>query len=339
MIIKTNNNPIQSLSELIEFATLLSKSELIPSGYKGKPENILTAIQLGQEIGLKPLQSLQSIYVVNGKPTLYGDAMIALVRNHPDFEDIKEWQEGDTAYCEVKRKGQTPCLRQFSMEDARLAGLTTRNPVWKAYPKRMLQMKARGFALRDSFPDALSGLITIEEAIDYPKKKESIDLTPAPISLLPEEEAMEIFNDYIGDMQHADTIEELQTIYCNAMDNPIAILTEEQKQILIETAKARKSQLSSSKKSDAPIALLPKEDIDEIVDKAIKRIEAAFEVKELEEIYRDTIAYGISEEQKQALIETAKAKKNIILAKREAREDDIRDGIPAHLVCFEEGDY
>jgi len=246
MIIETKNNPIQSLGELIEFATLLSKSDLVPSGYKGKPENILTAIQLGQEIGLKPLQSLQSIYVVNGKPTLYGDAMIALVRSHPDFEDIKEWQEEDIAYCEIKRKGQTPCVRQFSMDEARSAGLINRNPVWKAYPKRMLQMKARGYALRDCFPDALSGLITIEEAVDYPKKQNTIDTIPEPISLLPLEAIDEIVNEAIEEMKKTFTVEELEAIYRNTIAYGV---TDQQKQALIETAKEIKILLTKEEPS------------------------------------------------------------------------------------------
>ena len=47
------------------------------------------------------------------------------------------------------------------------AGLWAKSGPWTQYPKRMMQMRARGFALRDKFADALGGLITVEEAQDY----------------------------------------------------------------------------------------------------------------------------------------------------------------------------
>ena len=74
------------------------------------------------------------------------------------------------------------------MEDAKLAGLTTRSPVWKSYPKRMLQMRARGFALRDQFADALKGLSSAEEVRDYDIKKSSKNITPKE-EFIPADEA------------------------------------------------------------------------------------------------------------------------------------------------------
>jgi len=70
--------------------------------------------------------------------------------------------------------------RTFSVKDARLAGLMNKAGPWKQYPKRMLQMRARGFAIRDAFPDALKGVITYEEASDLGSEGGSIkDITPA----------------------------------------------------------------------------------------------------------------------------------------------------------------
>ena len=54
------------------------------------------------------------------------------------------------------------------MADAKRAGLAGKSGPWTQYPRRMLQMRARGFALRDAFPDLLRGLVTAEEAMDYP---------------------------------------------------------------------------------------------------------------------------------------------------------------------------
>lgn len=165
-----------NLTEAMEYASLLAKSTMVPRCYQGKPSEVLIAIQLGAELGLKPLQSLQNIATINGRPCIWGDAMLALVQATAIFEDIKEHydEEKKAAVCTVKRKNQTEHTVIFSEEDAKKAGLWGKsNTPWVTYPKRMLQMRARGFALRDKFADALGGLITAEEAQDYP-----VDVTP-----------------------------------------------------------------------------------------------------------------------------------------------------------------
>lgn len=171
-LVDTNN-----LESALVFCEKIAGTSLVPQNFRGKPNDILVAIQMGKEVGLEPMQSLQSISVINGKPSMYGDSLLALCRKHPDFEDMIEVGDDKKATCTIKRKGQTPVEKTFTIEQATRAGLTHRSPVWKAYPERMLQMRARGFALRDAFPDALGGLISNEEAMDYPPQKEK-DITP-----------------------------------------------------------------------------------------------------------------------------------------------------------------
>lgn len=172
-ITNTNFMTPTNLQEAIKIAEILAKSNFVPPAYHNKPCDILVSIQMGSEIGLPPIQSLQNIAVINGKPCIYGDALLALVKVHSEFEDIKEYTEDDdtVAVCEIKRKNQTKVISKFSLKDAEGAGLLKKTGVWQTYPKRMLQMRARGFALRDSFPDALHGLITREEAQDYPDEQ------------------------------------------------------------------------------------------------------------------------------------------------------------------------
>ena len=168
-----------TITEAIQFSEMLAKSQMVPKAYQNKPEDIMVAIQWGYEIGLAPLQALQNISVINGKPSVYGDAAMALVQASPVCETIDEHIEGEganlTAVCVAKRKGRNPVIARFSIEDAKRAGLWGKQGPWQAYPKRMLQMRARGFALRDAFPDVLKGLITAEEAQDYPEER---DITP-----------------------------------------------------------------------------------------------------------------------------------------------------------------
>jgi hypothetical protein len=162
-----------TLDEAMRFSDMLAKSSMVPKAYQGKPEDVLVAVQWGKELGLAPLQALQNIACINGKPSVYGDAAMALVQNSSVCENIEEFVEGEgtpnpTAVCVAHRKNRTPITARFSVEDARRAGLWGKQGPWTAYPKRMLQMRARGFALRDAFPDVLKGLITVEEANDYP---------------------------------------------------------------------------------------------------------------------------------------------------------------------------
>lgn len=159
---------------LAEYSKFIANSSLVPKEYRGKPGDIFLTIDIGLELGLKPLVALQNIAVINGKPSVYGDAAIALVRSHPQFEDIQEYydEKKQQAVCIIKRKGQSAHTKTFSVEDAKKARLWGKPGPWAQYPERMLQMRARGFAIRDVFSDALKGLITVEEAQDYPNERE-----------------------------------------------------------------------------------------------------------------------------------------------------------------------
>lgn len=164
---------IQTLTEAKEYAEIIANSGLVPDDYAGKPDKVFAAIQLGAELGLAPLQSVQNIAVIGDRPSVWGDALLALIQSHPLCEDvIEEFDENKMiARCTVLRKGRKPVIRTFSKADAELAklwgGRAGKSSPWQTYPKRMLQMRARGFACRDSFADALRGLSSAEEVQDY----------------------------------------------------------------------------------------------------------------------------------------------------------------------------
>jgi len=171
-----------TLSEAISFSEMLAASSMIPKQFQGKPEDVLVCVQWGCEIGLAPLQALQNIAVVNGKPSIYGDAAMALVQASSVCEDVEEYFEGEgtpnpVAVCVARRKGRKAVTVRFGIDDAKRAGLWGKQGPWSMYPKRMMQMRARGFALRDAFPDVLRGLITSEEAQDFVESQ-----LPAPVA-------------------------------------------------------------------------------------------------------------------------------------------------------------
>jgi len=172
------------LSEAMQFSEVLSQSAMVPREYQGKPANTLVAIQWGMELGLAPMQALQNIAVINGKPSIYGDALLAMVRADHRCRGVKEYLDGETAVCLITRSpnaGEVEEIeRKFSVDDAKRAGLWGKQGPWKQYPQRMLQMRARSLAIRDGFPDVIKGLISVEEAQDMPSPMKPVQPQPAP---------------------------------------------------------------------------------------------------------------------------------------------------------------
>ena len=156
----------KTLDDALRMCDLLADSDLVPKEYQGKPGNVFVAIQWGAEIGLKPLQAMQNIATINGRPTLWGDAQLALVRNSPHCEYVLETtDEQGTAHCRAKRRGEAEQVRTFSIEDQKTAGLAGKAGPHTQYPKRMRQLRARAFALRDVFADVLKGIPQTEEVM------------------------------------------------------------------------------------------------------------------------------------------------------------------------------
>lgn len=158
-----------SFEDLYRFSVAVSNSGTFPD--IASPEAALVRIQAGLELGLSPIWSITNIMVENGRPSIWGDALLGLVLGHPDCIDVLETFEGEgealIAICEVQRRGRVPVIRKFSVAEAKKAGLYTReNSLHSKYGKRMLQMRARSFACRDAFADVLRGLGMIEEMRD-----------------------------------------------------------------------------------------------------------------------------------------------------------------------------
>jgi len=190
---------ISDFDGLWRFASAVSRSGLAPKGIQ-TPEAIFVAVQMGLEVGLTPMAALQNIAVINGRPSLWGDAQLAVVRATSLLEQFEEWFEengkrtprnpvnyDDTtcAVCTLTRAGSAMQEASFSVSDAKRAGLWAKEGPWRQYPARMLRFRARSFLLRDNFGDALKGLLTAEEARDLPIDVETVEpaklFAPAPV--------------------------------------------------------------------------------------------------------------------------------------------------------------
>lgn len=140
-------------------------------------DDVSIALMHGMEAGLSPTQCIKNVMIVNGKPAIWGDTLQALALGSGMLEDMQESFDPDTetATCKIvrvmalvdKSHSRITTVRSFSREDAATAGLWGKRGPWSQYPKRMLQMRARAFALRDAFADRLGGLSVSEEVKDY----------------------------------------------------------------------------------------------------------------------------------------------------------------------------
>lgn len=184
----------QSLAELMEMAQAVSKSALVPPAYRDKPGDIVVAVQMGAEVGLAPLQALQSIAVINGRPAIYGDGFWALVLSSPHYARHEEEFIGDpgrddfAAVTRIWRSGnETPHVGSFSIADAKRAGVYSKD-TYQKFGKDMLRWRARHRAAQAGFADALRGLIPVEIAEDFrhvpsavvPQPKRKSEALPPP---------------------------------------------------------------------------------------------------------------------------------------------------------------
>lgn len=159
----------QTFEQALTFAQYLADSEMVPRNFRGKAGDCLIAMQWGYEVGLKPLQALQNISVINGKPGLYGDAGKAILLAAGciiEEDDIQIVERNQRGRCKITRPGRPPVERTFSLDNAKTAGLWNKEGPWRTHPWRQMAWRAFWFAARDAAADLLKGLIGAEEAID-----------------------------------------------------------------------------------------------------------------------------------------------------------------------------
>lgn len=152
-------------------------SRLLPNHFD-TVEKVLTGTQFAYELGLKPLTGLRQIAIINGTPSIWGELPLGLCLRSGLLEFINEEvfaedgtkitpESNKTAYkavCTVKRKGfPEPTIRFFSLADAQQAGLLNKTgSPWQKYQRRMLQMRSRAWAIKDTFADVLAGISIAE---------------------------------------------------------------------------------------------------------------------------------------------------------------------------------
>lgn len=197
----------KTVEEAARMASAVIVAGLAPDSYKIKntdqidANKVLLGIMSALEAGLPPLYGLRQIAIINNRPTIWGDAAMALVQSRsliagyeeeqigtiPTDKDISKWPDDYGWRVTIKRRGQTgEYVGEFTVGMAKRAKLwlNTKKVPWMEHPDRMLKIRARAFPLRDGFADALAGLSIREEVEDYtdvPDKHVEVDLTDKPL--------------------------------------------------------------------------------------------------------------------------------------------------------------
>lgn len=168
----------QSLVLIQEEAGLLAQARgIVPSAYIGHPENIIAAALYGRSFGWDTPTSLRYIYVIDGKPSLANEALVAMV--HRAGHRL-ECEHLDTQGCTVigtrTDTGSTARVT-YTMNDAAAAGLAGKRN-WKAHPKSMLWARASSMLCKQLFPDVVLGAYSEDElSPGAPKRSTPPDTT------------------------------------------------------------------------------------------------------------------------------------------------------------------
>ena len=145
-------------------AQKIANTPFVPTAFRGKPEAVFAAILYGDELGLGPMQSLNSIHVIEGKPSMSPELMRALVARAGHRLDVKLASNDKVVLWGKRADNGSEATVEWSMKDAQQAGLAGRG-AWKTYPRAMLLARATSEICRQIFSDCIMGLsYTPEEA-------------------------------------------------------------------------------------------------------------------------------------------------------------------------------
>jgi hypothetical protein len=156
---------VEAMERGNELAERIANTDFVPKAVRGNPAAILAAVLYGHEIGLEPMQSLSTIHVIEGRPTLSAEAMRSLILREGHTLTVEE-ATPHRATIAGKRLGDTITSRvTWTIDDAKRARIAGR-PNWQAYPRQMLVARATAELARQLFADVIRGYAATEELAD-----------------------------------------------------------------------------------------------------------------------------------------------------------------------------
>lgn len=163
----------QTFDHAQRVAIMLSKSSLIPKEYQGNVQNVMIAMELANRIGASPLQVMQNLYIIHGKPSWSSTFIISAVNSNGKFEGLEYETSGEgesmACYCWAYRKGTKEKVvgPPVTMKMAKAEGWVDKNgSKWKTMPELMIRYRAATFFGRLYAPEVLMGMQTADEVLD-----------------------------------------------------------------------------------------------------------------------------------------------------------------------------
>ena len=156
--------PAGELQARMNYARALAASNLLPKQYQDKPANVLVAIEYGNALGLAPMVAIQTIHVVEGKPTASAQLIGSLVRRAG--HKLRVHGDATKAVAVIVRSDdpEFEFVCEWTLARAQAAGLAQK-AVWKQYPAAMLKARAITEVARDACPEVLAGVAYTPEEL------------------------------------------------------------------------------------------------------------------------------------------------------------------------------
>lgn len=152
------------IAPAVDLAERIANTPFVPTGLRGKPEEVLACILYGHEIGVGPMESLAQIAVIEGKPAISAQLMRARVYAHGHELWTDEATTTKVTLCGRRNGSQHVHKVTWTMDDARKANLAGRQN-WARYPRAMLQARATAELCRAFFPDVLGAARLVAEEV------------------------------------------------------------------------------------------------------------------------------------------------------------------------------
>ena len=156
-----------------KFADVLSRSKIIPDTFQGNPASVLIALDMSNRMRRNPLEVMQAMHVIHGKPSFASNFLISLINSCGYYEPLRFRLTGDgdsracVAWTVDKRTGEKMEGPAISIHMAKSEGWYDRNgSKWKTMPEVMLCYRAASFFSRIYCPDLTGGFHSQEEAMD-----------------------------------------------------------------------------------------------------------------------------------------------------------------------------
>ena len=161
MTIQPIERPQGTLEAQMQYAEILAASNLLPAAFRKQPANVLLAAQLGEALGIPTIQAINSIHVIEGKPSAGADLIASIVRRAGHKLRIVERPSADGPVVTAKLiRADDPDFEFVAVWDtakARQAGLLGKEN-WKKYPGQMMRNRAVMEVCRQGASDAMFGV-------------------------------------------------------------------------------------------------------------------------------------------------------------------------------------